>query len=72
MFCHNTEKWLYKLNEDYRWQSPFLQDSDWAFQDHTGKTRLKLMRDGTIVVIGSRRFCRTVTGHFRTTQAKHG
>jgi len=51
MFCHNTEKWLYKLNEDYRWQSPFLQDSDWAFQDHTGKTRMKLMRDGTIVVI---------------------
>lgn len=51
MLCNNTEKWLYKLDKDYVWQSPYMQEKDWAFKDHTGAIQLKLMRDGQIVVM---------------------
>ena len=51
MFCSNNERWLYKLPADYEWQSPYPQQQDWAFADQHGKIRLKLLRDGRIVVV---------------------
>ncbi len=51
MFCSNNEEWLYKLPADYTWQSPYPQQQDWAFADEHGKVRLKLYRDGRMVVL---------------------
>ena len=51
MLCNNTEKWLYKLDEDYVWMSPYKHEKDWGFVDHTGALQLKMMADGRIIVM---------------------
>lgn len=51
MLCNKTEKWLYKLPENYIWQSPYKQDKNWAFQDDHGITWLRLMQDGRVEIM---------------------
>lgn len=48
--CRNSVKWLYRLDGNYSWQSPFKVDEDHAFFDDRGKVRLIIQRDGTITV----------------------
>ena len=51
MFCNNNEKWLYKLNADVEWQSPYRWDKDWLFKDQYDKPFLKMLSDGRIIVL---------------------
>lgn len=51
MLCNNTEKWLYKLDADVEWQSPYRQDKDWLFKDQHDKPFLKMLRDVRIIVL---------------------
>lgn len=51
MLCTKTEKWLYKLKEDYVWKSTHTQEKNWGFVDQKGVLQMKLMSDGHIVVM---------------------
>ncbi len=51
MPCQGAAKWLYRLDRDYAWQSPFRFARDWAFQDGEGHTRLVLTAEGVIHVL---------------------
>lgn len=51
MMCKGGARWLYRLERNYSWRSPFRLDRDWAFQDRTGHTRLVLTTEGEITVI---------------------
>ena len=46
----DVAKWLYRLDANYSWTSPFKQDADYAFRDSTGRVRLILERNGAITV----------------------
>lgn len=50
MLCKGTVDWLYKLDEDYEWKSPYEHEKDWFFGDKKGNTWLHLKSDGHIVV----------------------
>ena len=49
--CGDTVRWLYRLDEDFAWPSPFPVSHDVAFQDAEGQTRLLITTDGTITVL---------------------
>lgn len=51
MLCKESERWLYRLDQNYTWQSPFRFDGDWAFQDCQGQTRLVISAEGEITVL---------------------
>ena len=51
MPCKDAAYWLFRLETNYSWQSPYVFDRDWAFQDKNGHTRLLLTIDGVITVI---------------------
>lgn len=53
MGCGDTVRWLYRLDEDFVWPSPFPVSHDVAFQDAEGQTRLLITTDGTITVLKS-------------------
>ena len=46
----HVAKWIFRLDRNYAWRSPFPLERDWAFQDSSGQTRLLLETDGTITV----------------------
>ena len=50
MACKDTVRWLYRLDDDVTWPSPFRIDRDAAFQDSSGRTRLVITTDGRITV----------------------
>ena len=51
MPCKEAAHWLFCLETNYSWQSPFVLDRDWAFRDDKGHTRLLLTAEGVITVI---------------------
>jgi len=51
MPCREAAEWLFRLERNYTWQSPYAFDRDWAFQDTKGHTRLLITTDGVITVI---------------------
>lgn len=51
MPCKEAASWLFCLETNYSWQSPYGLDRDWAFQDKNGQTRLLLTTDGIITVV---------------------
>ena len=51
VMCKDGAQWLYRLENNYSWQSPFRLERDWAFQDRRGHTRLVLTAGGEITVI---------------------
>lgn len=50
MFCMNNVKWLYRLDQNYAWESGFDITEDFVFYDSTGKIRLILEKGGCITV----------------------
>ena len=50
MFCENSVRWLYRLDENFSWESPLDIKQDYAFKDKTGVVRLILERGGRITV----------------------
>jgi len=50
MFCSQPAGWVFRLQKNYSWQSPYSFDRDWAFKDWKGRTRLILGTDGVITV----------------------
>ncbi len=50
MFCENSVRWLYRLEENFSWESPLDIKQDYAFKDKTGVVRLLLERGGRITV----------------------
>jgi catechol 2,3-dioxygenase-like lactoylglutathione lyase family enzyme len=46
----DAAKWLYRIDANYTWTSPFRQDADYAFFDAKGRLRLLLERNGAITV----------------------
>ena len=49
--CKNTVRWLYRVDQDFSWRSPFPQTKGWEFRDRAGNTWLRLTRDGGITVM---------------------
>ncbi len=50
MPCREAAYWLFCLERNYSWQSPYVLDRDWAFQDDEGHTRLLITTEGIITV----------------------
>ena len=50
MFCKNSVRWLYRLDESYSWESGRRLEEDLAFRDKTGAVRLVIEREGRITV----------------------
>lgn len=50
VFCENSVRWLYRLEENFSWESPLDIKQDYAFKDRTGVVRLILERGGRITV----------------------
>ncbi len=50
MFCENSVRWLYRLEENFSWDSGVSISQDYAFKDKTGVVRLILERGGRITV----------------------
>ena len=46
----DVAKWLYRIDANYTWTSPFKQDADYAFFDARGRLRLLIERNGAITV----------------------
>ncbi len=44
-------KWLYKLQEDFYYQSRYKFDSDYAYLDEKGVTRMEIYQDGVIRIL---------------------
>lgn len=49
--CKNGEKWLFRLEEDFTWQSGRDFSQDLAFYDKKGKRRLEIRKDGSLTVL---------------------
>jgi len=49
--CKNYEKWLFRLDNDFTWNSGFSLPQDLAFLDKGGVRRLELRKDGSITVL---------------------
>ena len=47
---HDVARWLYRIDANYTWTSPFRQESDYAFFDAKGRLRLLVERNGAITV----------------------
>lgn len=50
MFCEHSVRWLYKLEENFAWDSGLSIDQDYAFKDKNGVVRLILEQGGRITV----------------------
>lgn len=50
MFCTNSVRWLYRLEQSYSWNSGHDIPEDLVFRDKTGAVRLVVERDGRITV----------------------
>lgn len=50
MFCRNTVKWLYKLDNDFEWNCGNPIPKDLEFRDQDNEVRLVLEKDGKITV----------------------
>ena len=50
MFCSDTVKWLYELQEGFTWNSGKTIPEDREFQDDQGRTWLMLKTNGDITV----------------------
>ena len=50
MFCEHSVKWVYRLEENFFWDSGLDIKQDYAFKDKTGVVRLILERGGRITV----------------------
>jgi len=50
VFCENSVRWLYRLEENFSWESALDIKQDYAFKDKTGVVRLVLERGGRITV----------------------
>jgi hypothetical protein len=50
LICKNSVSWLYKLDENYSWESGLHFDSDYVYRDAKGKVRLIIEADGKITV----------------------
>jgi catechol 2,3-dioxygenase-like lactoylglutathione lyase family enzyme len=48
---HDVARWLYRIDANYTWTSPFRQESDFAFFDAKGRLRLLIERNGAITVM---------------------
>lgn len=46
----DVAKWLYRIDANYTWTSPYGQDADYAFFDGRGRLRLLIERNGAITV----------------------
>ena len=46
----DVARWLYRIDANYTWTSPFKQDGDYAFFDAKGRLRLLVERNGAITV----------------------
>ncbi|HSM13360.1 MAG TPA: hypothetical protein VLA66_04775 [Thermoanaerobaculia bacterium] len=49
-FCSRHVGWLFRLEANWSWRSPFAFERDLAFADRTGEVRLILERDGRMTV----------------------
>jgi len=47
---YDVARWLYRIDANYTWTSPFRQESDYAFFDAKGRLRLLIERNGAITV----------------------
>jgi hypothetical protein len=43
-------RWVFRLTQNYSWQSPYAFAHDWAFQDKKGHTRLIISASGQFTV----------------------
>lgn len=50
MYCRNSVKWLYRLDQNFSWDSGLPLEGDYAFKDKTGVVRLILEGGGRITV----------------------
>jgi hypothetical protein len=50
MFCTNSVRWVYRLEQSYSWNSGRGIPEDLVFRDKTGAVRLVVERDGRITV----------------------
>lgn len=50
MFCKNSVRWLYRLEESYSWESGHRLEEDLVFRDKSGAVRLVIERGGRITV----------------------
>ena len=50
MFCRKRVRWLYKLDENFTWDSRHPIPDDLAFRDSTGKVRLIIEETGRITI----------------------
>lgn len=48
--CPNSERWVFRLDQDFEWASPLEVAEDLDFKDKTGATRLRLRRPRQIIV----------------------
>ncbi len=49
--CNNAEKWIYRLDQDYIWDSGLPFHENLVFADKTGVPRLELRQGGRIRVL---------------------
>jgi hypothetical protein len=50
VFCKNSVRWLYRLEESYSWESGHRLEEDVVFLDKSGAVRLVIERGGRITV----------------------
>ena len=50
MFCKNSVRWLYRLEQSYSWDSGHSLPEDLVFRDKISEVRLVIERDGRITV----------------------
>jgi hypothetical protein len=48
--CTNAVKWLYRLESNFSWRSPFRFQTNYVFFDKEKKPRLVLLKNGEVVV----------------------
>ncbi len=53
VLCKNSEKWVYRLSEDFKWRSDLKFPKDAAFEDKQGVRRLEVRRDGEIRILAN-------------------
>ncbi len=50
MWCRNTVRWLYRLDDNFKWDSEHSISEDLVFRDKTGRVRLIIEKGGIITV----------------------
>jgi hypothetical protein len=51
--CKNSERWVYVLPADFRWDSGLTAPQDLAFRDKAGTVRLVVRRSGEVTIPAS-------------------